>query len=157
MSTMLRTSSPEAYAAIDPSYDRRAPYVGQTVVFHHRPGESRTGKPTAPAVVTEVQGEDHVELVIIYPADDFRTCWNVPRRSDQNPINCWTFNQWDEEHYRPGATPAEAQPTGALDALRQEIDALRSRIVAEAKAINAEIGSLHSGLAALEAGRPAKA
>jgi len=98
MSVMLRTTNP-AVADEENPRDRRRPYVGQTVVFHIRPGEGRGGKTTAPAMVTHVYDDDAVELLIIYAADDFLTRIKIPRRTEQNPINAWSFNEWDEEHY----------------------------------------------------------
>ena len=103
LSTLLATSNPEAVAEIDPNRDRRAPYQGQSLVYHCRPGEGRGGKITAVALCTRVEDDDHVELLIIYAADDFITKWKIPRKTDQNNVNCWSFNDYDEEHYQPGS------------------------------------------------------
>src|ERR1700682_6500319 len=74
-----------------------------------RPGEGRAGKVVAPAICRRVEDDDHVELMIVYAADDFHTRWKIPRRTDQNPHNAWSFNTWDEVHYQPNA-PAEVEP-----------------------------------------------
>lgn len=141
MSTLLRTSNPAVMAEIDPGRDHRIPYQGQIVIFHARQGEGRGGKLTAPAIVTAVEDEDHVEIMIIYAADDFHTRWNIPRRTEQNPFNAWSFNDHDEVHYRPGAPKPEApKPDGHLD-------------WSDVESMHHEIGTLRNRLAALEAGQ----
>jgi hypothetical protein len=99
---MLRTTNPEAAQeaeAVD--RDRRRPYVSQSVVFHPRSGEGRSGKFQTAAIVTEIVDDDSVDLLIIWDADDFITRRRVPRRTDQNNVNAWTFNEYDEVHYHP--------------------------------------------------------
>ena len=105
MSTMLKTTNPEAVNEIDPNRDRRVPYVGQSLIFHMRSGEGRAGKMTAAAICTQVEDEDHVELLVIFAADDFITRWKIPRKTEQNNTNCWAFNAYDELHYRFGMAP----------------------------------------------------
>jgi hypothetical protein len=123
-------------AEIDPGRDRRRPYAGQIVLFHQRPGESRAGKPSSPAIVTRVDDDDHVELMIVYAADDFHTRWSVPRKTEQNPINSWTFNEHDERHYLRDQVKLEAPaPTGHLNwedvkAMHTEVAAMRHRLAA---------------------------
>jgi hypothetical protein len=99
MSIMLKTTNPDAVDAMDPTHDRRVPYPGQILVYHMRPGEGRGGKITAPGIVTRVEDDDHVELMIIHAADDFITRWKIPRKTEQNPVNAWSFTEWDEKHY----------------------------------------------------------
>ena len=71
---------------------------------------------------------------MIYAADDFITRIKIPRRSDQNPVNAWSFNEWDEVHYlRP------APPTPRLD----EIEKLFEE---RAATLNAKIASLEGEL-----------
>lgn len=106
MSVMLRTTNPQAIDEIEPDRDRRVPYLGQMLVFHARPGEGRGGKLANAAICTHLFDEDHVELVVIYAADDFVTRMKIPRKSDQNNMNCWSFNEVDEKHYlRPPPAP----------------------------------------------------
>lgn len=129
MSVMLKTTNPEAAGEADPDRDRRIPYVGQSVVFHARPGENRGGKSCAPALVMKVQDDDHIEVTIVWAADDFLTRWNVPRKTEQNPVNAWSFNEWDDKHYQPNAKP-EAPAVTALDLekVRNEVDKLSAKI-----------------------------
>jgi hypothetical protein len=108
---MLATTNPAALAEIDPTRDRRVPYQGQIVLFHARPGEGRGGRFVSPAIVMGIEDEDHIELLILYAADDAVNRWKIPRRTDQNPYNSWSFTEWDEKHYQPNETvPAEPQP-----------------------------------------------
>jgi hypothetical protein len=135
MSVMLRTTNPGAADEMDPAHDRRVPYVGQWLVFHMRPGEGRGGKLQAPAVVIRVEDNDHVELVVFHAADDQITRWKIPRRTEQNPVNAWAFNDWDEVHYQPGSHVVEApKPEGHLDwedvrKMHEEMAALRGRVL----------------------------
>jgi hypothetical protein len=96
---MLQTTNPEAAGAMDPTRDKRVPYLGQIVVYHMRPGEGRGGKLAAPGIVTRIEDDDHIELMIIHAADDFITRWKIPRKSEQNPINVWSFTEHDDKHY----------------------------------------------------------
>lgn len=136
MSVMLQTTNPEAAGAMDPARDRRVPYQGQTLVYHMRPGEGRGGKITAPGIVTRVEDDDHVELMIIHAADDFITRWKIPRKSDQNPVNAWSFTEDDDKNYRPGAEKVdEPKPEGRLTwgdvmAMHAEMATLRNKIAA---------------------------
>lgn len=121
MSVMLRTTNP---AAAGDTGDHRQPYIGQMVVFHMRPGEGRGGKMSAPAMVTYIHDEDHVELLVIFAADDFITRIKIPRRSDQNNVNCWSFNDHDDINY--GASPMRDE----VGALATKLKALEERIEA---------------------------
>lgn len=140
MAVMLRSTNPAAVNEIDPTRDRRRPYEGQRVIFHSRPGEARMGKQRAIADVLTVEDDDHVELLIHYAADDALVRWKIPRKTDQNPFNSWSFNEWDEIHYQPGEQkPAALKPEGHftwddVSAMHTEIGHLRSRVAAlEAK------------------------
>lgn len=134
MSVMLKTTNPAAIAEIDAQRDRRVPYEGQWLIFHMRPGEGRAGKLRAPAVVTRVEDEEHVELIIYFAADDAINRWKIPRKSDQNPVNAWSFTDWDEKNYRPVTEDAEApKPEGHLTwddvkVMHDEIGKLRAEI-----------------------------
>jgi hypothetical protein len=115
MSTMLSTSSPEAFEEITMgSHDRRKPYVGQMVLFHLRPGGrgsivNNQNRTTRPAMVMGVGEGGYVDLVVFYgtaqhpnlgkvlDCDDRE---NVPRRSEQNPVESWSFNDHDEQHHQ---------------------------------------------------------
>lgn len=136
MSVMLKTTNPAAAQENEPNRDRRVPYEGQVLTFHLRPGEGRAGKTRAPAIVTRVEDEDHVEIVIYFAADDQLTKWKIPRKSEQNPVNAWAFNDWDEIHYRPGeAKVEEPMPEGHLTwddvkKMHEEMAALRGRLAA---------------------------
>lgn len=154
MSVLLATTNPEAAAEYEPNRDRRKPYLGQPVIFHMRPGEGRAGKMTAPAIVTRVEDEDHVELMIIHAADDFITRWKIPRRSEQNNVNCWSFNAYDEEHYQPNGTAKlpVATPDGDLTwndvkAMYQEIGTLRARVQELEEAATRPVLKSHRGKA----------
>jgi len=131
MSTMLRTVNPEAAAeseGLNPR-DRRVPYVGQSVLFHSRPGEGRMGKMIAPALITEVIDEDTVELLIIYAADDFLMRMRIPRKTEQNNINCWSYNAHDEEHYlKPIVLPAPLISRVEFDQLADEVSKLKAEV-----------------------------
>lgn len=150
MSVMLRSTNPDAIGEIDPDRDRRRPHIGQIVIFHSRPGEGRMGKMAAPALVTAVEDDDHVELLIHYAADDAITRWKIPRRTDQNPFNSWSFNEDDEAHYQRVPTPSTGEPAKVDGRLTWD----------DVKAMHAEIGHLRNRLAALEVkprrGRPPK-
>lgn len=151
MSVMLSSTNPAAVNEIDPNRDRRRPFVGQRVLFHSRPGEARMvrmGKATAIADVLNVEDDDHVELLIHYAADDALVRWKIPRRTDQNPFNSWSFNDYDELYYLRGAIPsATPKPEGHFT-------------WDDVKAMHAELGALRNRVAALEAkpkrGRPSK-
>lgn len=137
MSVMLRTTNPASVDEIDPVKDRRPPYVGQLVLFHGRPGEARMGKLVAPAIVTTVEDDDHVELLIMYAADDSLMRWKIPRQTDQNRFNCWSFTEHDQEHYKPGpalATPPEPSHIRDLKEARDQIQELRNRLTELEKA-----------------------
>jgi hypothetical protein len=140
MSTMLRTINSDAVNEIDPHRDRRRPYQTQHVLFHSRPGEARMGRMVANAEILNIEDDDHVELLIKYSADDFIVRWKIPRRTEQNPYNSWSFNEWDEKHYRPDATaPEPPKPEGHLTwedvkAMHAEMAVMRHKVVAlEAK------------------------
>lgn len=148
MSVMLRSTNPQAVNEIDPDRDRRRPYVGQTVVYHMRSGEYRNGKMAAPALVTAVEDDDHVEILIMFSADDFMTRWKIPRRTEQNTVNAWSFNEYDQEHYlETTALWQEVKPEGHLT-------------WDDVKAMHAEMAAMRNRLAVLEArpkrGRPPK-
>lgn len=136
MSVMLKTTNPEAAGAMDPARDQRVPYVGQTVIYHARPGESRGGKSLAPAMVTRVEDDDHIEAMIIWAADDFITRWKIPRKTEQNPINAWSWTDWDEKHYRLNdEKPEEPKPEGRLTwgdvvQMHAEMTTLRNKVAA---------------------------
>lgn len=127
MSVMLKTTNPEAAGAMEPDRDRRVPYVGQAVIYHARPGESRGGKSLAPAMVTRVEDDDHIEAMIIWAADDFITRWKIPRKTEQNPINAWSFSEWDEKTYAMPATIV-VDPGPTLSDLSSQVETLRSKI-----------------------------
>lgn len=91
MSVMLATTNPEAMAEIDPAKDRRAPFVGQWVLFHTRPGEGRGGLMVTPALVMHVHDEDHADLLITWGQEDEIERRKIPRKTEQNNINCWSF------------------------------------------------------------------
>jgi hypothetical protein len=138
MSTMLRTTNPAAVDEIDPGKDRRRAYVGQTVIYHGRPGEARMGKLSTPALVVRVEDDDHIEIIVRYAAEDALDRWKVPRRTEQNPFNCWSFNEWEQDHYdpdKPGiseAPPATGTSMSWADVkdMRSEMTEMRSRIAA---------------------------
>ena len=140
MSVMLRTTNPAAAGEIDPGRDRRVPYVGQWVIYHCRPGEGFQGRLEAPAIVINVEDDDHIEIVIFRAGDDTITRFKVPRRTDQNTFNCWSFNEWDDRHYqRPtGVDERATAAEGKIGALRSDIDNLRSQI----KSLESEIKRL---------------
>jgi hypothetical protein len=83
--------------------------------------------------------------MVIHAADDFHTRWNVPRKTEQNPFNSWSFNDHDQEHYRPGAAKPEVpKPDGHLT-------------WNDVKAMHAEMAVLRNKVSALEGEhRPAK-
>src|SRR5262249_33705200 len=116
MSTLLSTTNPDAVREIEGDRDRRKPYEGQLVIFHMRPGEGRQGRMSAPAIVTRIEDEDHVELLVLFAADDFISRWKIPRKTEQNPFNSWSFNSYDEVFYRPkGEVSVEPKPEGHLN------------------------------------------
>jgi hypothetical protein len=126
MSVMLRTQNPEAAAAIDDS-DHRPPYVGQIVLYHARPGEARMGRQVAPGTVMAVQDEDHIDVLIIYDADDFIFRQKLPRKTDQNPFNAWSFTDRDEKFYRPTDNPDYA-PREDTNTLFSEVAKLKEKL-----------------------------
>ena len=133
MSTYLATSNPEAVATeIDPGHDRRKPYVGQVVLFHPRIGMGQI----APAVVLQVNDDDHVDLCVILGASGPATVslnmagvvahraanmlsgviyHSVPRGNEQNTNDVWAFNDHDRKHYHKDAVKHDPHPTGRLD------------------------------------------
>src|SRR5882672_11008036 len=136
---MLKSTNPAAVNEIDPDHDRRVPYQGQRVLFHSRPGEGRSGKMTAIADVMAVEDDDHCELLIHYAADDAIVRWKIPRRTEQNPFNSWSFTEDDDVHYqRNGHRDAAPKPEGHLT-------------WEDFRAMYAEIGVLRTKMAALEA------
>lgn len=141
MSVMLKTTNPQAAQENEPNRDRRVPYEGQVIVFHLRPGEGRAGKTRAPAIVTRVEDEDHVEIVVYFAADDQLTKWKIPRKSEQNPVNAWAFNDWDEIHYLPGEVKEDVpKPEGHLTwddvkAMHEEIGRMRVELAELAGAL----------------------
>jgi|SRR5882672_1260696 len=136
---MLKSTNPAAVNEIDPDHDRRVPYQGQRVLFHSRPGEGRSGKMTAIADVMAVEDDDHCELLIHYAADDAIVRWKIPRRTEQNPYNSWSFTEQDDKHYlETTALWQEVKPEGHLT-------------WEDVKAMHAEIGVLRNKVAALEA------
>lgn len=129
MSTMLKTTNPSAVAEADPSSDRRVPYVGQAVLFHARPGEGRAGRVVSPALVLRVEDDDHADLLIIYDADDFIVRQKIPRKTDQNNINAWSFNEHDQKNYMLIEQLAKqlAEHGGQLSDLRLRLEKLEAR------------------------------
>jgi hypothetical protein len=134
MSVMLATTNPAAVAEADPNRDRRVPYEGQVVTFHMRSGEGRGGRMTAPAIITRVEDEDHVELLVIFAADDFITRWKIARKTEQNNVNCWSFNSHDQVHYLKDEAKAETpKPTDTMswadvEDMYLEVGTLRERV-----------------------------
>jgi hypothetical protein len=134
MSVMLKTTNPDAVNEMDPHRDRRVPHQGQVLIYHMRPGEGRGGKITAPGIVTRVEDDDHVELMIVHAADDFITRWKIPRKTEQNPVNAWSFTEDDEKHYARETAKEEAPaPDGRLTwddvkAMHAEVAAMRGKI-----------------------------
>ncbi len=147
MSVMLATTNPEAAMAMDPGKDRRVPYEGQVLIFHMRPGEGCGGKLRALAICDRVEDDDHVELIVIHSADNLITRWKIPRRTDQNPVNAWSFNEWDERHYRPATAEVDApKPEGHLTwddvkAMHAEIAMLRNKVAVLESVSNERRGS----------------
>jgi hypothetical protein len=136
MSVMLRSTNPGAVNEIDPDRDHRRPYQGQRVLFHSRPGEGRSGKMTAIADVMAIEDDDHCELLIHYAADDAIVRWKIPRRTEQNPYNSWSFTEQDDLYYqRNGHRDAAPKPEGHLNwddvqAMHAEIGVLRNKVAA---------------------------
>lgn len=119
---MLATTNPGAVDEIDANRDRRRPYVGQRVIYHSRPGESRFGRQQAIADVLHIVDDDMVELLVTYAADDSLIRVNIPRRTDQNPFNSWSFTEYDEENYLPSSKRDKlAQAIDDIAALRNKV------------------------------------
>lgn len=57
------------------------PTLGEPVVFHARPGELRRGNGRFSAIVTAVNEDDTVDLVVVFDADDFIGQRHVSPRS----------------------------------------------------------------------------
>jgi hypothetical protein len=133
---MLRSTNPAAVNEIDPHRDHRRPYLGQRVIFHSRPGEGRMGKTEAIADVIGIEDDDHVEILIHYAADDAIVRWKIPRRTEQNPFNSWSFTEHDQENYQQTtALWQEVKPAGHLtwddvEKMHAEIGMLRNKIAA---------------------------
>jgi hypothetical protein len=133
MSTLLRTHNPDAVDD-NAEYDRRRPYVSQSVVFWPRPGEGRSGRFQTAAIVTDIHDDDHVSLLIIWDADDFIQRRNVPRKTEQNNVNAWTFNEHDEIHYHPEQKSLLSwndidAAVKRIQSLEEEVVTLRNSIV----------------------------
>ena len=128
MSVMLATTNPEAASEYQ-NRDTRRPYAGQSVVFHCRPGEGRAGKISAPAIVHSVFDDDHVDLVVIFDADDLGTRMKIPRKTEQNPFNAWAFNEQDDKHYlRPLDLPPPAIARDEFLDLSEEVKKLNREL-----------------------------
>lgn len=131
MSTLLATTNPAAAAEFQ-NRDLRRPYEGQSVIFHARPGEGRGGRTTAVGLVLRVEDDDNVDIIIIHDADDFIVRNKIPRKTDQNNVNCWSFNDYDERNYDPVASSMNAVPGDALsvtvDGLVKELEAQKQII-----------------------------
>lgn len=56
------------------------PKVSDTVIFYPRPGELRAGAGKHAAIVTAVNDDDTLDLVVIFDADDFIGQRRVPMR-----------------------------------------------------------------------------
>lgn len=125
MSVMLATTNPQAVGELEPSRDHRSAYVGQWVIFHTRPGEGRGGTMTTPALVLRIHDEDHVDLLIKWGQEDEIERQKIPRKTDQNNFNAWSFNADDEFNYRDDSPLREA-----VKALADEVKELSERIAA---------------------------
>jgi hypothetical protein len=135
MSEMLRTTNPEA-VGLKPEDDRRVLYEGQIVFFHPRQGEGRAGRLRVPAIVTRVEDEDHIELVVL---DDPPVCrTNVVRRTAQNPVNSWSFiTRPDVEAVdKPDGYPTREEMYAAFCKHRDELDDTVAELRAALDAIN---------------------
>lgn len=122
MSVMLATTNPEAMAEYQ-NKDRRIPYVGQWLVFHTRPGEGRAGSMTAPALVLRIHDEDHVDILIKWGQEDEIERQKIPRKTDQNNFNAWSFNAHDEINYRDDSPVREG-----LHAVEHRVHELERRV-----------------------------
>jgi hypothetical protein len=140
MSVMLRSTNPAAVNEIDPHRDHRRPYLGQRVIFHSRPGEGRMGKTEAIADVIGIEDDDHVEILINYAADDAIVRWKIPRRTEQNPFNSWSFTEHDERNYLRAPVPSTGEAAKVQGHLSWD----------DVKEMHAEIGVLRNKLAAAE-------
>jgi hypothetical protein len=101
---MLQTSSPEAHAEIAPEHDRRRPYVGQVILFHARDPISTVWPPTKPypAVVMQLDRDDHDRIdLLMFGGPGVLDRHYVPRKTDQNCADSWSFTDWDEKNYHP--------------------------------------------------------
>ena len=83
------------------------------------------------ADVLHIHDDDMVDLLVTYADDDQMIRVNIPRKTEQNPFNSWSFNADDEENYLPHIVGRRS----LIKEMRDEIAELRNRITAlESKA-----------------------
>jgi hypothetical protein len=101
------------------THDRRAPYVGLTVLFYPRQGDlgyvSREG--CVPATILSVRDRDHVDLNLALAGVNPVVRSGVPRKSDRDPLGSWSFT---EEHHHSNAAE--------LQQLRDELRDLQEQV-----------------------------
>lgn len=80
MGHLLATSNPEAAARVN-GEGRPLPGIGETVVYHPRPGEMRRGRLEVPAIVVHRDAENRrLELLVFYDSGDEILIPGVPER-----------------------------------------------------------------------------
>lgn len=80
MAHLLKTMNKEIAEHLDEEGQPR-PGLGEMVIYYPRPGELRAGAGHYTAIVTRVNEDDTLDLVVVYDADDLVGQRHIPRRS----------------------------------------------------------------------------
>lgn len=94
MGHMLKTTNPQAAAAIGHEVELPMPGVGEMVLYRPRVGEQRAGRLEFPAMVMGLRdgGGQALDLLVFYDADDQIMRERVLRATDKEPFNAWSMS-----------------------------------------------------------------
>jgi hypothetical protein len=95
------------------------PHIGQTVLFHPRPGELGyvAGTPVVPAIVVDLLGNDNLKLAVV-AGDSLVLRLSAPPKTEQDPLGSWEF--CNAEHHHSNAHE--------LQKLRDELRELQEQV-----------------------------
>lgn len=132
MGHLLKTVNPEAAADIA-NETKPIPCIGETVIFFPRPGELRAGRGKHAAIVTAVNDDDTLDLVVVYDADDFIGQRRVARRSLDGGMG-WETRKVETAH----SDPRLHDICNRVDALEKATETIRALVLGKLTMPNGE-------------------
>jgi hypothetical protein len=152
MGHLLKTVNPEAAAALEAT-ETPLPQQGQWVRYHCRPGEARSGRPTAPALVMHVDAMDRVcDLLVKHGPDDEVMQFRIRAWSPINDYHCFSIL---DEPSRESIAPPDGTRLDVLDTklavLENELRKSLREANEAAEHLNRQVAQLTQELASLRA------